>query len=399
VDRFAEAVGESVARSRQAAAARARRRGEPLAIGDLFVCAATREFPIEWLVVDRDRRAPGRLLVLLADTNSLFDTTDLVVPAGAGAGPLSLRCRYAAWLAEGALDPELRTGSVAPEIAAQALRRHRELAANPVGDGQGEKAAVADAQLEDWVDEILVPAHAALTEAHAAQAAAAGAVPEGTAVAAGLPPPARGRLDLLAASILLLVVLGLGAAVLWQHRELSRLGPERARMEVALRRERAEASAAGARAESTRRELERATRDGEAARRALEERIAALERPTAGGGGSGDLVANVPFLWLQPREALRGELAATPRPAHSPYLLLILELGDADPFREYRLEVSRAGEPGVLWRIAGLEKTGLTELTVALPSRLLKAGEYRLRLYAPGGRAPVREYALAVRPG
>jgi len=397
MDRFADAVRESLAKSRQAAAELDRRRGEPPAPGDLFVCAATRDFPDEWLIVERDPRGPGRLLVLLADTHPLLGRGDLAVPAGGGTGTLSLRCRYAAWLAEAVLDPDLRAGCVAPEVTAQALRHHRELEAG--SNPRGEDGDDADPEYEDWVDEVVAPAHAALREALVARATAAGKGLESTRSGVRLPPPAMGRLYPVAASILLLVALGLGAAVIWQQREVSRLVQERAHLAGALRREQAGARSAGAQAERTRRELEWTLRDGEAARRALEERIAVLGRAPGGDGLSGEPLANVPFLWLQPREALRGETAATHRPAHSPYLLLILELGDADPSPDFRLEVSRVDEPGVLWKIAGLEKTGLTELTVALPSRLLKPGEYRLRLYARGGKAPVREYALAVRSG
>jgi len=399
VDRLPELALRSHAAKGRLAAELARRRGEPAAVGDLFVLPATGGFPVEWLVVERDSRRPGRLFVILADTNSHLGSADLSVPAGVDSGPLSLRCRYGAWCEEGDLDPALRGGRVAPELAARALQRYRELATEAVALPLGDGAEPSDAEYEEWIDEVLAPAYAALMEAQGQRAAAAaGRVLEGAESGARFPPPSQGGPYALAASILLLVALGLGVAALWQQRELGRLTRERARMGGALRREQARTRVAEGQAERSRRALAGAAAAAAAAHRADQERIASLERAQAGEGRSGQPLTNIPFLWLQPREALRGEPVPIPRSAHSPYLLLILDLGDAAPSPEYWLEVSRPDAPGILWRIGGLERTGLTELTVALPQRLLKAGEYRLRLYARGGTAPVREYAIAVRP-
>lgn len=164
MDRLMAAIQRSLAKRRQAAGELDRRHGEPPSPGDLFVAAATRDFPVEWLVVERSARPPARLLVLPADTNPLLGSADLPVPAAAGAGPLSLRCRYGVWLDPGALDPALRTGRVAMEVVARALRCH-ELAGGPTDPLFGGPSDEVDPEYEDWVDEVLDPAHAALAAA------------------------------------------------------------------------------------------------------------------------------------------------------------------------------------------------------------------------------------------
>jgi hypothetical protein len=181
--RLMVAAQRSLAKHRQTAGELDPRGGEPPAPGDLFVAAATREFPVEWLVVELAPRPPARWLVLPADTNPLLGSADLALPTGAAAGPLSLRCRYGVWLACGALDPALRTGRVAPEVVAGALRRHGLTGTPP------DLPADGDPEYEDWVDEVLDPAHAALAAAAGEPAAAAGET-ESAAAGTRLPPRA-----------------------------------------------------------------------------------------------------------------------------------------------------------------------------------------------------------------
>jgi hypothetical protein len=301
---------------------------------------------------------------------------------------LSLRCRFGAWIAASDLDPGLRSGVVSADVVARALHRYRELAQEPSGLLSSEHGA--DREVQDWVEEVVAPAHAALTAAVDGRAAAADAA---AGSEARLPPPASSRLYPLAASILLLVALGAGAALLWQRRELGRLAQETQQLRGALHHQQAEARTAGAEAERYRREIEQTA----AARRGDQQRIAALEREADASGTSRGPLANVPFLLLQPRETVRGTPIAIPRPARSPYLLLLIELA-ADPGPPYRLQISRQGQPGGVWKIGDLERTGPSELSVAVPSRWLQPGDYGLRLYARGSTAPLREYTITVRP-
>ena len=388
--RFAEAVEQALARSHLAAIELARRRGEPPSPGDLFVARATRDFPVEWLVVERDRRSPERLRVLLADASPILGSADFAVPAAAGSGRLSLRCRYGAWIAAGDLDPGLRSGAVGADVVAQALHRCRELAQGPVNLPGAEDES--EQEYRDWVDDVVAPAHAALTAASAEPAATGtGAGRVGTMVRRL--PPVRSRLYPLAVAALLLIALGAGAALLWQRLEVGRLAQESELLRRALRHEQAGTRAAVGQVERYRRELDQAA----TARRSDHERIAALERAADGSRRYGEPLANLPFVLLQPRETVRGKPMTIPRPARSPYLLLLLELA-TEPAPPYRLEITRRGQSGAVWTIGSLEKTGPSELTVAVPSRWLDAGEYELRLYASSATAPFREYALAVRP-
>jgi len=391
MDRSGEGVERALARSRLAAAELDRRRREAPAPGDLFVCRATRDFPVEWLVVERDRRRPERLLVLLADASPILGSGDLAVPATAGSGRLSLRCRFGAWIAAGDLDPELRSGVVGADVVARALHRHRELNQEPIDHQTSEHGA--DREYQDWVEEIVAPAHAALTAAMDGHATAAAVVASGERSEARLPPPPRSWLYPLAAAILLLIAIGAGAALLWQRRELGRLVQESQLLRGALRHKEAGARAARAEAERYRGEIERTA----ATRRGDQQRIAALGREADTSGQSPGLLTNLPFLLLQPRETERGTPIAIPRPARSPYLLLLIELA-TDPGPPYRLEISHQGQPGGVWKIGGLERTGPSELTVAVPSRWLQPGDYGLRLYARDSTTPFREYTLAVRP-
>jgi hypothetical protein len=395
VDRLLDLAQRSRVESALLAAELDRRRGLPPAAGDLFVCAATRDLPVEWLVLERGTGQPGTWLVLIADANPLLGDSDVAVPAGASAGPLSLRCRYGVWVAESDLDPELRTGRISSEDVRRTLGRHRSLTRAASGLAlAGEDAA--DPEYESWVLEVLVPAHAALAGAQGGRPGR-----DDWALRRGTETGVRPLPYLLTAAALSLLILGLGAVAVWQWRTIEHLAREGGRLGDQLRREETAVHDAQRQARTYRNELEKTARDAQTAHRAEAERTAALEQWHGASPLSGEPVANVPFLWLQPHEAVRGEAGAITRPAHSPILVVILELGESIPAPVYRLEVLRQGEPAAIWRVGGLVRTGPTELSVALPTRLLAPGKYRLRLYRqPGGAAaPVGEFTIAIRPG
>ena len=80
------------------------------------------------------------------------------------------------------------------------------------------------------------------------------------------------------------------------------------------------------------------------------------------------------------------------------YFALILEVTDPEPYPRYRLEI-RDEPTGAMVFSGELVKTGITEVSVALPRRLLAAGEYQLSLYGlHGGQEAelVEEYALFI---
>ncbi len=132
-----------------------RRRGEPPRPGDLFVLPQTRDWPLEWAVLEQDPDGAERFLVVPADTEPLLGSRDLAVPADAASGPLSLRCRFGAWLGAEDFHPGRRTGLLPPEILARA--RHRR-SARSVDSTSREQEAESDPEYGRWVGEVLVRA-------------------------------------------------------------------------------------------------------------------------------------------------------------------------------------------------------------------------------------------------
>ncbi|MFL6258246.1 MAG: hypothetical protein ACJ76Y_00930 [Thermoanaerobaculia bacterium] len=180
-------------------------RGGPPRPGDLFVLKATADLPVEWAILDHWPEK-GQLLAVPADQNPLAGSADVEVPAAAPGGPLSLRCRFGAWLDAGLFDPGLRSGSLAPETLAEALRRVRR-----VEDGTLEPAGLAEevdaeSEYKDWIRE----------------------VPERARALALAARPAASRMGLwewnrLAAAVLAFVAVGLGIWVAVLRREVDRL--------------------------------------------------------------------------------------------------------------------------------------------------------------------------------
>jgi hypothetical protein len=128
-------------------------RGGPPRPGDLFVLKATADLPVEWAILDHWPEK-GQLLAVPADQSPLAGSADVEVPAAAPGGPLSLRCRLSAWLDAGLFDPGLRSGSLAPETVAEALRRVRR-----IEDGTLEPAGLAEevdaeSEYQDWIREV-----------------------------------------------------------------------------------------------------------------------------------------------------------------------------------------------------------------------------------------------------
>jgi hypothetical protein len=348
------------------------RQGSPRP-GDLLPAAggASGEPPVEWLVLAHCPE-PGLLHAVPADTHPLVGAADIRVPAGAAGGPLSLRCAFAVRVHERAF-AAAASGAVEDRYVEEALRRCRALEAGLVADDPLGEAADRDPEYRDWLDEAIAPARAAVT--------AAGSVLPFRAAAE--PRQKWGRAAAVAASVLLLLGTGLAGGIAWQARRVERLAAAREAAGREIQRERRRADDA----ESARR------REAEQSR----QRIADLESRLDAGGRRSPLV-NLPLALLTPVEALRGPATPLRLSPQAPYVLLILELGDVEPFAAYRLDVARGGTGERVWRGDGLTRSGVSEITLALPRDLLPPGEYRLRLAGvrEGKAVPVAEYALAV---
>jgi hypothetical protein len=359
-DRESFLAAESVvaaARNRSAFAGRDRR---PPALGDLYLLPATAQLPVEWSLIARRPDRPSLVLAVPADTCPLLAGSDVEVPAGSAAGPLSLRCRFGVWLEESLFTPDLYVGALEPEL--------RERASRAVTAAESSTAEESP-EYQDWVREVLLPARTA------AEALAASA-------------PGRQRRSLepvfkLAASLLLVTTLGLLAAAIWQQGRIDRLAAREAR----------------------------ALAEREAARHSLQQGLAALEREraeaerqrresSAAPGGPGahppEPLLNLPLAFLQPVETRRGEPEAVRLPADTPYLLIVLQVVSLKEHANYRLVLERQGK--ALWSTDRLANSGLGEIHLALPRQLLAPGSYRLRLQGlrAGRPEPLAEYELRI---
>ncbi|HSK78847.1 MAG TPA: hypothetical protein VLQ45_20495 [Thermoanaerobaculia bacterium] len=369
-----------------------RRRGRPAEPGDLFYLSRTAAFPVEWALLDRDPKTPGRLLAVPADSNPLLGSADVEIPDSALSGPLSLRCRFGAWLEAPALGGGKRTGLLEPEFLQQA-RNH--WAALERGENPAPLLAFetdVDPEYEDWVNDVLTPARAALTAPAAEERAPAPVAP--------LRPrwTSFGNPYALAASILLLVTLGLAGGMFRQSQKLEDLAAERSRTEERLRQEKERLAGELQRAdEKHRQQLAERERRAEEARRKDQERIAGLEKQLESGGRVRPLI-NVPIIGLSPRDPVRGEIKAVPLPPEADLLFILLSRIDTRPFPSYRLEVLRKDNGRRIWSGEGLTASDLNEISLALPRNLLSPGDYRLLLFGlrDGKAESVGEYDLRI---
>lgn len=145
-------AAQAHARSAGLSAELERRRGHPPGPGDLFVLPATGDLPVEWAILDRG--TGGKLLAVPADSGLPAGTADVEVPADAPGGPLSLRCRYGAWLDGALFDPGLRSGTLAPETVAEALHRVRQIESGALEGSPLAEEVDADPEYADWIRDV-----------------------------------------------------------------------------------------------------------------------------------------------------------------------------------------------------------------------------------------------------
>ncbi len=366
-ERLRRQTGEA---SRAVEADTCRRAGRPPAAGDLFVLAETAEHSVEWVILDLDPADPRRLLAVPADCNSLAGSADVAVKAARGR--LSLRCAYPAWIDAEACDPSLRTGCLEPETLERARRKQGRVERGTAAGSVLEREVDAEAEYLEWAD--------VLEQARAAVAAEPEPGNQETGQVLSFDRRSRwgttSSMLALAASILLLVTLGLGrklmrsasehqAVVAEQRAELARLEQERQRL-----------------ADSHARDLARL--DGERHTQELEhrQRIAELEasaRPQP--------MVNLPLLILASSQ-LRGPADTLEVAPDAASLLLILQVEEPEAYDRYRLEVKEATTGRQVWGDSSLKPSRLSELTVLLPRSLVPDGRYELRLHGQRGDRP-----------
>ncbi|HSK76942.1 MAG TPA: hypothetical protein VLQ45_10830 [Thermoanaerobaculia bacterium] len=194
-------------RSAELAAELESHHGRPAGPGDLFVLPATAELPVEWAILDRG--AGGKLLAVPADSGLPAGTADVFVPDGAPGGPSSLRCRYAVQLDGALFEPDLRSGTLAPETVAEALLRIRQIETGALERSPRAEEVDADPEYADWLRDVPERAHELVSAARASNPRPSSARSWGAAH----------RL----AAVLALAVIGLGLWVNVLLRQVERL--------------------------------------------------------------------------------------------------------------------------------------------------------------------------------
>lgn len=362
----------------------ARSGNRPPEPGDLVLFAETAGFPIEWAVLGRDPGRPGLVLVVPADTNPKVGTADIEVTEDSPVAPLTLRCGFGVWIGEARLSAARRTDVLDPQDVSAAMRVwEAQERGEPVGSLLAEEVD-ADPEYRDWIEDVLVPARTALSVA--------------PAVPIRRRPSFFGNPFALAASVLLMVSLGMAGGLFWQDQKLEDLASERARTEEQLRLEREKLTGELRRAEEAhRRQLTETERKAEEIRQQDRERIAALERRLEESSRPETLL-NVPFVGLAPRDPVRGEVEEVDLPAEVPLFFVLLSVTDTRPFASYRLEVASQETGRVVWTGQGLEANHLNEVSLIFSRDALAPGDYRLRLYGlkDGKQEPVGEYELRI---
>lgn len=338
--------------------------------GELYVLPETRDFPVEWALLDR--KASGELLAVPVDTNPLVGGADLEIPKEASSGPLVLRCAYGVWVKAARFDPAHRTGTLDAVWVARALAVWKAVEKGEHKTSPLAAETEADPEYQDWLRDVVDPARAAI-EAKAEPVRPV----QGPARSLRRWTSPRNPY-VVAASLLLAVGLALGIRSVQQADRAEVLAAERDRLR---QREETVSQQLSQTRESHRREIvERDRQEQEAERRAAE-RIADLERRLEKESLREPLI-NAPFVYLAPREPVRGPEDEISFPRDATYLFLLLQIPNLrEPFADYRLEILDRETKRLVWSTGGLRKTKLGELSVALPRRLVRPGDYRLHLY------------------
>ncbi|MCP4654588.1 MAG: hypothetical protein GY856_04110, partial [bacterium] len=323
LNRYARTRAESTAR-----------RDQPPQPGEILAFPETAGRGVLWAVIDQDPADPQRFLLVAADVEPLAGSADVAVAASGERGPWSLRCRFAIRLRAAELVGAKRAAYLESEVVERVRRKRTRIAAGEAVGSALEQETDAEPEYQDWLGE-LEKARTALSGKQRPEAGEPGEV-------ALFPSRSRwrpsGNFYALAASILLVVSLGLSGWIRWQSNEISRL----------------------------KREL--------------------------------DAEVNVPVVVFSQGD-VRGEAKSVIlSPAVSSFVLMFQPSED---YPRYRLEIRDKDTDTVVWSTDELSSVEIEmfELSVKLPRRHWPAGEYRLHLAGlRDGRAePLGEYALRIK--
>lgn len=330
--------------------------------GLLITLAATAELGIEWLVLDVDATT-GRCLLVAVDPMSWFGSGDRVLAGPPSSGLPVVRCSHGFHVPGSRLEGELaREVAVPSEL--EPIKAHRKaVLAGRYQPTDEEMEVDLDPDYRDWSRTL-----------EGAQREAAASLNFGEADPRSSVRP-LGRLVARAASVILLVALGLLAGLVIQQRRSAREVADLEATRSALIEERDQlAETAGELARERARldaeirrlgdEMQRAEEGHEQQREELEARIARLQVPEI----------SVPWI-LVPPDLVRGdpEVLVVPPEARSVVLLLDARPGD-------RVEVSRI-DGSTVWSATIERVEEQSEVLLRLPARLVPPGEYVISVW------------------
>jgi hypothetical protein len=270
------------------------------------------------------------------------------MPSGGRGYQPCARQRRRAWSVQVAVETLRRgerTGTVAPDALAPVRRRLEELAG-------GSSDPEPEDELDDWLDEVLQPARAAL----------------GTSSLEAPGTPRRFGRPAMAAGLLLLVALGSASALAWRFHQRERLSLGRIERLV---HERRELETRHQRQLEALRQVQ--ARPAPAATRAAPEPPPPVREPLRP-------LINLAYVSFYPGET-RGAQREIAVPGGSTHLFLLFFVGDQKSCQEYGLEIVRRGAPAASLDMRGLRPLSGQEVSLAVPREQLPDGSYRFRLY------------------
>ena len=333
LERLRVQMGEAAARFADDRARIESQRRWPPRLGDIFLLDEGGGAPVEWLAVEQDAEDLRRLLVVPADGNPFIGSRDVEVPAEAAAGLTSIRCDLGVWLDAGTLAPERRTGVLSLEHINRVRHKRRAIEAGSRAGSVLEQEVDQDPEYQEWRETI---------------AAARAVLKDRSAVEVRGPSSARrtsaGSPAAVAASILLMVAVGLGGTVAMQRARIADLQQN--------------------------------------LKRAL------LPTPQI----------DLPFHHFTGLEPVRGPDQPLVVAATAERIALIFEVAEPEPYPSYRLEMLESDTEREIWTDDRLTRTG-SELSLDVPRSLFSSGSYVFRIYGLGKNAPalVEEYTLSVK--
>ncbi len=351
----------------------------PPAPGDVFGVAQTAGTGVEWVILASDPEDSRRLLAAPADGGTLLGSGDLAMSESAPSGPLTVRCRFGAWLDAELFDPRSRTAVLSLADLARARDRWHQISDGVFSGSVLGREVDDDPEYRDWLDEVVAPAHRAL--------AGSEATPSPTR--ASETPSRFGRRTLIriAASLLVVAATALAGSWLWRQQSLDDLAFAGA---VAERQRRQEVTRLVAERDRLRAELEQAGDELAAVETPYRERLAALERDLE--------VARLRASSLNPYLAplsLPGvqdaEITSLRIPSDASHLVLVMPLAGGSSSGGYRAELLPDEGEAAVWTSQRLTPNESGEVAVGIPAEKVPPGKYRVRL-SPDDSSPPVDY-------